>query len=81
MRMCQRNGELEITDSKNAFVFVPHFDRFFNNCRPIDWTVLGKIKQKDMIEEPEPTKFLGTTSKINHKASKQQGTSTELCSA
>ena len=48
------NGELAMTDAENSFVFGPYFDRVFNNRRSIDWPVLDKIKQIDMIEELYP---------------------------
>ena len=44
------NGELATTDAENASVFGQHFHRIFNNHRPIDWTVLEKIKQRYVTE-------------------------------
>ena len=48
------NGELEMTNAENASVFVPHFDRVFNNHIPIYWPMLYKIKQRDVTEELDP---------------------------
>ena len=47
------NGELETTVAENASVFVAHFHRVFNNNRPIDWTVLDKIKQIEVMDKQD----------------------------
>ena len=43
--------ELATTDAENSSVFGPHFHRVFNNHRPIDWTVLDKINQIEVMDE------------------------------
>ena len=45
------NGELATADAENASVFGPHFNRVFNNHRLIDWSVLDKIKQREVMDE------------------------------
>ena len=45
------NGELATTDAENSFVFGPHFHRVFKYCRLIDWPVLDKIKQVEVMEK------------------------------
>ena len=45
------HGELATTDAENASVFGPHFHRVFNNHRPIDWTVLYNINQREVMEK------------------------------
>ena len=51
MRMRLPNGELATTDVENASLFGPHFHRVFNNHRLIDWPVLDKIKQREVIDK------------------------------
>ena len=51
MRMRLPNGKLETTDAENASVFGPQFHRVFNYNRLIDWPVLYKIKQREVMEE------------------------------
>ena len=51
IQMSLTNGELDTTDAENDSFFGPQFHRVFNNNRPIDWTVLDKIKQLDVMEE------------------------------
>ena len=51
MQMRLPNGELATTDAENASVFGPHFHRVFNNYRPIDWPVLEKTKQREVMEK------------------------------
>ena len=50
MRMQLPNGELATTDTENASVFGLHFHRVFNNHRLIDWPVLDKIKQREVMD-------------------------------
>ena len=51
MQMCLPNGKLATTDAENASIFGPYFHRVFNSHRPIDWPVVDKMKQIDVIEE------------------------------
>ena len=51
MRMRLPNGKLATTDPENASVFGLHFHRVFKNHIPIDWLVLYKIKQREVMEE------------------------------
>ena len=55
--MCIRlpNRKLYTTDADNASVFVPRFDSFFNNHRPINWPVIDEINQIDFMEELYPS--------------------------
>ena len=48
------NGEMATNDAENASVFGPHFDRVSNNHSTIDWHVIDKIKQIDMMEKLDP---------------------------
>ena len=36
---------------RNAGVLGPHFEKVFNNHRPIDWKVINKIKQRQTMHE------------------------------
>ena len=69
-----------MNDVENASVFGLHFDRVFNNNRPIDWPVLEKIKQIYVMEELD-TPFNVTRSKIHHKVRKLKITRTKWCTA
>ena len=40
--------------AENYSIFGPHFERDFNNDRLIDWPVLDKINQRDLMEELDP---------------------------
>ena len=51
MLMRLPNGELATTEAENSSVFGPHFHRFFNNHRLLDWPVLYKIKEREVMEE------------------------------
>ena len=51
MRMRLPNGELATTDAENTYIFGPHFHRVFNNHIPIDWYVLDKINQREVMDE------------------------------
>ena len=51
MQMQLTNGELATTDAENASVIVPQFHRVFNNNRLIDWTVLDKINQREVMDK------------------------------
>ena len=67
------NGELEMTDAENVSVFGPHFHRVFNNHKPIDWPVLDKIKQREVMGKlDQPTSWdetkKSTTTLANDKA-------------
>ena len=73
MRIRLPNGELATTDTENASVFGPHFHRVFNNHRPIDWPVLDKIKQREVMDElDQPISWddikKATTKLANNKA-------------
>ena len=39
------------TEAGNASVFGPHFHRIFNNHRPVDWSVLYKIKKREVMDK------------------------------
>ena len=53
MQMRLPNGTLETTGAENASVFYPHFDMVFNNHRLIYLPVIYRIKQIDLMEEPD----------------------------
>ena len=72
------NKELATTDAENASVFGPHFHRIFNNSIPIDWLVLEKIKQREVMDElDQPISWYeinkSTTKLANNKASGLNG--------
>ena len=39
------------TDKENAEVLGPHFEKVFNNHRPIEWKVMNEIKQRQTMHE------------------------------
>ena len=45
MRFKLPNGNLAATDTENASILGPHFERVYTNHRKIDWSVLDKILQ------------------------------------
>ena len=51
VRMRLPNGEMAMTDSENASIIGLHFHRVFKNHRLIDWPVLDKIKQREVMEK------------------------------
>ena len=51
IRMHLPNRELRTIDAENASVFGPQLHRVFNNHRPIDWPIIEKMKQRDLMEE------------------------------
>ena len=44
-------GKLAATDKENTEVLGPHFEKVFNNHRPIEWEVINEIKQRQTIHE------------------------------
>eukprot|EP00978_Attheya_sp_CCMP212_P004049 scaffold8727_cov47-Attheya_sp.AAC.2 len=48
--MRKADGNLAASDSDNADVIGEHFTKVFNNHRPIDTSVLDKLKQRPIIE-------------------------------
>ena len=44
-------GKLATTDKENAEVLGPHFEKVFNNHRPIEWKVINEIKQHQTMHE------------------------------
>ena len=46
MRFKLPNGNLAATDTKNASILGPHFERVYTNHRKIEWAVLDDILQR-----------------------------------
>ena len=51
MRIKLRNGKLASTDSENASIMGPHFEKVYTNHRPIDWSDLNAILQRAEMTE------------------------------
>ena len=51
MRLKLPTGKLATTDAENASIMGPHFKKVYTNHRPIDWTALNDIKQRDEMTE------------------------------
>ena len=51
MRMRLPTGKLATIDKENAEVLGPHFEKVFNNHRPIEWEVINEIKQRQTMNE------------------------------
>ena len=45
MAMKMANGQTATNDKENMAVFGPHFERVFNNHRPVDPIILTEIPQ------------------------------------
>ena len=50
MRMRLPNGTLATTDTGNASVLAPHFDRVYTADRPVTWEVLSDIEPRDTVK-------------------------------
>ena len=44
-------GKLATADKEKAEVLGPHFEKLFNNHRPIEWEVINEIKQLQTMNE------------------------------
>ena len=67
------NREVATNDAENSSVIGPHFHRVFNNYRPIDWPVLYKIKQREVMDKlDQPISWYeikkSTTKLVNDKS-------------
>lgn len=51
MAMRMEDGTLAKDHKDNMKVMYPHFQRVFNNHRPVDDTVLQLVKERDTLEE------------------------------
>ncbi|KAL7524551.1 hypothetical protein ACHAXR_000620, partial [Thalassiosira sp. AJA248-18] len=49
MAMKRSNGDLATNDDENIEVMQPHFQRVFNNHRPVDLSALELIKQRSTM--------------------------------
>ena len=64
MRMA--NGQLTTNGKENMAVFGPHFERVFNNHRPVDLTVLDDIPQRPILHDIDsPITFDEVNAAIN----------------
>ena len=50
MRMRLTDGTLATTDSENASILAPHFERIYTRDRPITWEALDDIPICDTVE-------------------------------
>ena len=46
MVMKMADGKIATNGKENMAVFGPHFDRVFNNHRPVDLTILDDVPQR-----------------------------------
>ncbi len=51
MAMKMLNGNIATNGKENMSVFGPHFERIFNNHRPVDLTILDKITQHPVLSK------------------------------
>ena len=51
MAMKMENGKTATNGKENMAVFGPHFERVFNNHRPVDLTILNEIPQRPILHE------------------------------
>ncbi len=66
MAMKMPNGKIATNGKENMSVFGPHFERVFNNHRPVDLTILDKITQCPVLSELElPISFDKINAAIN----------------
>jgi hypothetical protein len=51
MAMKMENGKTATNSKENMAVFGPHFERVFNNHRPVDLTILDEIPQRPILHK------------------------------
>ncbi len=51
MAMKMADEKLPTNGKENMTVFGPHFDRVFNNHRPVDPTILDDIPQRPILHD------------------------------
>ena len=66
MAMKLENGNLATNGKENMEVFGPHFERVFNNHRPVDPTILDDVPQRPTLHEIDsPITFEEVNAAIN----------------
>jgi hypothetical protein len=66
MAMKMADGKLATNGKENMTVFGPHFDRVFNNHRPVDPTILDDIPQRPILHDIDsPITFAEVDAAIN----------------
>lgn len=55
MAMKMLNGNIPTNRKENMPIFGPHFERVFNNHRPVDLTIFDKIAQWPVLPEIDLT--------------------------
>ena len=66
MAMKMADGKLATNGKENITVFGPHFDRVFNNYRPVDPTILDDIPQHPTLHDIDsPIIFAEVDAAIN----------------
>ena len=66
MAMKLENGNLATNGKENMQVFGPHFERVFNNHRPVDPTILDDVPQRPTLHEIDsPITFEEVNAAIN----------------
>jgi len=66
MAMKMANGKPATNDKENMVVFGPHFERVFNNHRPVDPTILDEIPQRPILHKIDsPITFDEVNTAIN----------------
>jgi hypothetical protein len=51
MAMKMANGKTATTSKENMEVLGPHFDKVYNNHRPVDFTILDDIPQRSTLSD------------------------------
>jgi hypothetical protein len=68
MAMKMANGKPATNDKENMAIFGPHFERVFNNHRPVDPTILDEIPQCPNLHEIDsPITFDEVNTAINKR--------------
>ena len=66
MAMKMTDGKLTSNGKECMTVFGPHFDRVFNNHRPVDPTILDDIPQRPILHDIDsPITFAKVDAAIN----------------
>ncbi len=66
MVMKMENGKLVSSAKENMSVFGPHFERVYNNHRPVDLSILEEVPQRPtMLDIDSPITFEEVNDAIN----------------
>jgi hypothetical protein len=75
MAMKMEDGKLASNSKENMSVFGPHFDRVYNNHRPVDLSILEEVPQRPTLHDIDsPITFEEVNNAINKlKSGKSPG--------